>query len=295
MSKDFGEVLTAMITPFDEQLEIDYQGVRDLALYLIENGSDGLLVLGTTSESPVLTKAEKIKVLENVIDVVGDKTTVVANTGSYSTSESIEMTKNAEKIGADGIMAVVPYYNKPPQDGLYNHFKMIALSTSLPVMIYNVPGRTSRNIEAETVEKLSKIENIVAIKEASGNMGQISNLARIIDDNDFYIYSGDDNYILPILSVGGHGVVSVASHLVGKDIKKMISTFKKGNVKEAININIRLGEIFNGIFLTTNPIPVKAALNLTGKNVGGLRPPLLELDNSKKDILKNILKRLDLI
>ncbi len=295
MSKDFGEVLTAMITPFDEQLEIDYQGVRDLALYLIENGSDGLLVLGTTSESPVLTKAEKIKVLENVIDVVGDKTTVIANTGSYSTSESIEMTKNAEKIGADGIMAVVPYYNKPPQDGLYNHFKMIALSTSLPVMIYNVPGRTSRNIEAETVEKLSKIENIVAIKEASGNMGQISNLARIIDDNDFYIYSGDDNYILPILSVGGHGVVSVASHLVGKDIKKMISTFKKGNVKEAININIRLGEIFNGIFLTTNPIPVKAALNLTGKNVGGLRPPLLELDNSKKDILKNILKRLDLI
>jgi len=222
MLEHFGEVMTAMVTPFTNNLEVDFERVRELATYLVENGSDSVLVMGTTGEVPTLKKDEKLKLLEVVVDEVGDRANVVAGTGSYSTSASIELTKEVEKIGLDGVMLVVPYYNKPPQNNLYNHFKMIAGETNLPVMIYNVPGRTSRNIEAETVSQLAEIDNIIALKEASGDIGQVAKVCRLTDD-DFYIYSGDDNLTLPILSVGGQGVVSVASHLVGKDIKKMIN------------------------------------------------------------------------
>src|SRR5690554_2188056 len=208
----FGELLTAMVTPFNEKLELDLEKARNLANYLVDNGSDGLVVLGTTGESPTLTYDEKMKLLETVVDEVGDRATILAGTGSYSTAESIRLTEEAEKIGVDGIMLVTPYYNKPPQSGLYHHFKAIAERTSLPIMLYNIPGRTARNIEVETMLELAKIDNIIAVKEASGDLNQVSALTRLLPD-DFLVYSGDDSLTLPVLSVGGTGVVSVAGHL----------------------------------------------------------------------------------
>ncbi|MGM0409601.1 MAG: 4-hydroxy-tetrahydrodipicolinate synthase [Bacillota bacterium] len=292
--ESFGEVLTAMITPFAENGEVNYNKVAELANYLVENGSDALVVLGTTAEVPTLNHEEKINILKTVVAEVGKKAKVIANTGSYSTSESVKMTKEAEKIGVDGVMAVVPYYNKPPQRGLYNHFSTIAKATNLPLMIYNVPSRTSRNIEVETVEKLSKIENIIAIKEASGNLNQVAKLCSKLGD-DFYVYSGDDNLTLPILSVGGQGVVSVASHLVGNDIKSMINYFKNGDLNKAIKLNKSLFAIFNGIFIDTNPIPVKEALNLRDMEVGQPRSPLTSLKDEDRKKLKKILSNYNLI
>jgi len=294
MFNHFGEVLTAMVTPFDKNLEVNYEMCRKLAKYLVENGSDGLVVLGTTAEVPVLSEEEKIKILKTVVDEVGEKASVVAGTGSYDTAASIDMTKKAENLGVDGIMLVTPYYNKPPQEGLYRHFSSIAEQTLLPVMLYNVPGRTSRNIDVKTVKRLSEIDNIIAVKEASGDMAQITELCRVLDD-DFFVYSGDDNFTLPLLSVGGHGIVSVAAHLVGNQLKKMVTLFKKGEVKKAADLNKELSAIFTGIFITTNPIPVKAALNMKGMDVGSLRPPLLELNHSEKEVLQNIMKNLDLL
>lgn len=291
---NFGEVLTAMVTPFDEDLQIDFNKTRELASHLVDNGSDGLVILGTTGEVPTLTFDEKVKVLEAVVDEVGNRAVIIAGTGSYSTKASIEMTKKAEEIGVDGIMLVTPYYNKPPQAGLFNHFKMIADRTSLPILLYNVPGRTSRNIDPDTVLKLSQVENIVAIKEASGNLDQIATLTRILP-KEFSVYSGEDNLILPVLSVGGQGIISVASHLVGNDIKKMITEFKKGNLNEAIQLNKSLGKIFKAIFVTTNPIPVKAALNLLGMEVGSVRPPLIEANQLEKEYLLEILKEFQLL
>ncbi|MFW6270020.1 MAG: 4-hydroxy-tetrahydrodipicolinate synthase [Bacillota bacterium] len=294
MYDHFGEVLTAMVTPFNDNLEVNYERVRELASYLVENGSDGLVVLGTTGEVPTLNKDEKISILETVVDEVGDKAKIVAGTGSYSTYASIELTQKAEKIGVDGIMLVGPYYNKPPQEGLYKHYSMIAEKTELPVMIYNVPGRTSRNIEPDTVARLSRIDNIIAVKEASGDIAQVAEISRKTDD-DFYIYSGDDNITLPALSVGGQGIVSVASHVAGNQIKEMVKSYKNGNIEEASNLNKKLGPLFSGIFITTNPIPIKAALNMKGINVGSLRPPLIELDDDKKMKLQEILNNLNLI
>ena len=294
MTEHFGDLLTAMVTPFDENLEVDYDKCRELANYLIENGSDGLVILGTTGEVPTLSKEEKIKILETVVDEVGDQANIVAGTGSYSTQSSIELTKKAEKIGVDGIMLVGPYYNKPPQEGFYNHFKSVADQTSLPVMVYNVPGRTAKNIGVNTIKRLSKIDNIIAVKEASGNMNQISEIARSVSD-DFYVYSGDDNMTLPLLSVGGQGVISVAAHIIGPQIKEMITAFKNGENKKAAALNKKLGPIFSGIFITTNPIPIKAALNMKGIDVGSLRPPLIDINQSEKEILKNIMQDLDII
>ncbi len=287
--KSFGEVLTAMVTPFDDNLKVDITQARRMAKYLVENGSDGVVVLGTTGEAPTLSFVEKVQLLEAVVDEVGDKAIIIAGTGSYSTLESIEMTMKAEKIGVDGIMLVTPYYNKPPQEGLYNHFKMVANKTSLPVLLYNVPGRTSRNIEPDTVIKLAEIDNIIAIKEASGNLDQVSQLTRLLPE-DFYVYSGDDNLTLPILAVGGQGIVSVAAHLVGNKIKEMVKAFKNGQVKKAIELNKLLGPIFSAIFMTTNPIPIKEALNMRGFKVGSVRPPLVGMGNYDHDKLKKILE-----
>ncbi len=290
----FGEVLTAMITPFNDDLTVDYQEAVNLAEYLIANGSDGLVVLGTTGEVPTLTIEEKERLLEEVVAAVGDKATVIAGTGSYSTQASIEFTQKAESIGVDGVMLVTPYYNKPPQSGLYNHFRLIAEATELPVMLYNVPGRTGRNIEPTTIAELAKTDNIVAVKEASGNLGQAIKIRSLTDD-DFKIYSGDDSLILPILSIGGVGVVSVASHLVGKQIKEMVSNFKAAKLDLAAKQNAELNQLFSSMFITTNPIPVKAALNLIGRNVGGLRPPMGNISNELEVKLKNILKEYQLL
>ncbi|MGM0502696.1 MAG: 4-hydroxy-tetrahydrodipicolinate synthase [Bacillota bacterium] len=284
----FGEVLTAMVTPFNEDQTVNYEQAQKLAQYLVNNGSDGLVVLGTTGEVPTLSKVEKKKLLEVVVEEVGEQATIIAGTGSYSTADSIEMTKSAAEIGVDGIMLVTPYYNKPPQRDLVNHFTTIAAETELPVMLYNVPSRTGRNLEPATVAELAEIDNIVAVKEASGSVGQATKIAALTDDS-FDIYSGEDCLTLPILAVGGTGVVSVASHIVGVDIKEMIQAYKAGNVKEAQQKNIELQEVFNAMFITTNPIPVKAALNLRGFKVGPLRKPLLELKPDLKTELKNIL------
>jgi 4-hydroxy-tetrahydrodipicolinate synthase len=284
----FGEVLTAMVTPFNDDQTVNYDRVGELAEYLVNNGSDGLVVLGTTGEVPTLSTTEKKKILEVVVDRVGQQAEIIAGTGSYSTADSIEMTKIAQNVGVDGVMLVTPYYNKPPQRALANHFELVAQETDLPVILYNVPSRTGRNLAPDTIADLATIDNIVAVKEASGNVAQAIEVNSLTDDS-FDIYSGEDCLTLPILAVGGTGVISVASHLVGSDIKEMVQEFKAGNVRVAREKNEQLQEIFNAMFMTTNPIPVKSALNLAGHEVGTVRPPLLELDENSKSKLKNIL------
>ncbi|WP_408954483.1 4-hydroxy-tetrahydrodipicolinate synthase [Natroniella sp. ANB-PHB2] len=291
---EFGEVLTAMVTPFKDDLTVDYDGAVELAEYLINNGSDGLVVLGTTGEVPTLKLEEKIRLLETITDAIGDQATIIAGTGSYSTQSSIELTKKAEQIGVDGVMLVTPYYNKPPQDGLYEHFKSIAAVTNLPVMLYNVPGRTGKNIEPKTVAKLSEIDNVVALKEASGDVDQAIMIRRMTDDN-FKIYSGEDTLTLPLLSIGGSGVVSVSSHLVGNQIKEMITAFKAGKIEKAAQKNEELNKLFKTMFITSNPIPVKTALNLIEQPAGRLRPPLIGLSNQLEIELKEVLAEYNLI
>ena len=290
----FGEVLTAMVTPFNDQLEVDYKQAAKLAQRLVDNGSDGLVVLGTTGEVPTLSKEEKLKILETVVEQVGNEATIIAGSGSYSTAESIKFSQQAEDIGVDALMLVGPYYNKPPQYALYNHFAEIADNVDLPLMIYNVPSRTGKNIEPETVLRLAEIENIIAVKEASGDICQINKLARLADD-DFKIYSGDDSLTLPAIAVGAEGVISVASHLVGEEIKAMIKNYKAGNVNQAKEINQKLGELFNALFIKTNPIPVKKALNLAGLEVGKLRGPLYELPEEDTIKLKEVLAKYELV
>ncbi|ADL13081.1 4-hydroxy-tetrahydrodipicolinate synthase [Acetohalobium arabaticum] len=291
---DLGEVITAMVTPFTDDLEVNYEAAARLANYLADNGSDGILLFGTTGEVPTLNKEEKIKLVEVVKEEVGDKVNIIVGTGSYSTQASIEMTKTATDLGVDGVMLVTPYYNKPPQDGLDKHFKQVAEVTDLPVILYNVPSRTSKNIEAETVARLAEVENIVAVKEASGDLEQVATVNRLTDD-DFLIYSGDDGLTLPILSVGGTGVVSVAAHLVGNRIKEMIHCYKSGQVQKAAQLNAELGDVFAKIFITTNPIPVKKAVNLIGYEAGPVRPPLVDANQQQTEALKSLLQNHNLL
>ncbi len=294
MMVEFGRVLTAMVTPFNEQGEVDYKAAADLARKLVENGSDGLVVVGTTGESPTLTDQEKLRMFETVVDAVGGKATVIAGTGSNNTKHSVELTREVEKTGVDGIMAVAPYYNKPPQEGLYRHFRAIAEATSLPVMVYNVPGRTAVNITPATMARLAEIKNIVALKEAAGNLEQAAELARVLPKN-FALYSGDDSMTLPILAVGGVGVVSVASHLAGRKIAQMVESYLQGEVEKAAEINKELLPLFKVLFLTTNPIMVKAALNLLGINVGPTRLPLVPATEAELEKLKTVLAQLGLL
>ncbi len=291
---NFGNVLTAMVTPFKDDLSVDYEKAQELALYLIENGSDGLVISGTTGESPTLTSEEKLNLFKTVKDAVGNKATVIGGTGNYCTNESIELTKKAEKTGINGCMLVGPYYNKPPQEGLFRHFKAIAENTSLPVIVYNVPSRTACNIEAETIIRLSAIKNIVAVKEASGNFEQIAKISQETDD-DFLIYSGDDSMTLPILALGGTGVISVASHVAGKEIAEMIKGYKNGNVSKAKDLHLKLMPLFKALFMTTNPIMVKAAVNLKGLNVGGLRLPLISATEEQINKLKKVMEEVGVL
>lgn len=290
---NFGSVLTAMVTPFKEDLSMDYARAEELAVRLCENGSDGLVVHGTTGESPTLTHEEEYELYRVVKKAVGGKCKVIAGTGSNSTETTIKSTKKAEEIGVDGAMIVVPYYNKPPQEGLYQHFKAVADSTSLPLVIYNIPGRTGKNMEVDTVARLAEIKNYVAIKEASGNLEQVAAIRKKTPE-EFAIYSGDDNLTYPILERGGVGVISVASHLVGKEIKKMIDLFFQGRKDEAKAIHDKLMPLFEAIFVTTNPIPIKAALEMVGFPVGGLRLPLIEANQKEKEIIKKVLRDLGL-
>ncbi|WP_429472531.1 4-hydroxy-tetrahydrodipicolinate synthase [Neobacillus sp. B4I6] len=285
---NFGQVLTAMVTPFDQNGEVDFNATRILVDYLIENGTDGIVVAGTTGESPTLTTEEKVALFKLVVDAVNGRVPVIAGTGSNNTRASISLTKLAEETGVDGIMLVAPYYNKPSQEGMYQHFKTIAESTPLPIMLYNIPGRSVVNLSVETIVRLSQIQNIVALKEASGNLDA---MAEIISQapSDFTLYSGDDGLALPVLSIGGAGVVSVASHVIGNEIQEMINHFKNGNVQDAASAHRRLLPIMKALFAAPNPAPVKAALNMNGVNVGGLRLPLLPLTTEEQRTLQGVL------
>lgn len=285
---DFGSVLTAMVTPFDASGNINYEITSELIEYLIANGTEGLIVAGTTGESPTLTTNEKVDLFKHVIKVVNKRIPVIAGTGNNNTAESIELTKKAEACGADAIMLVTPYYNRPNQRGLYEHFATIAKQTKLPIMLYNIPGRSSVNMTVETVVQLSHIDNIVSIKEASGDLDQISKIIEQTAD-DFSVYSGDDGLTLPILSVGGSGVVSVAAHVIGNDMSAIIKEYKAGNYEEAARIHRKSLPIIKGLFAAPSPSPVKAALNMKGIRVGSVRLPLVDLSEKEYDHLRSLI------
>ncbi|WP_449419249.1 4-hydroxy-tetrahydrodipicolinate synthase [Phormidium nigroviride] len=284
-----------MITPFKEDGSVNYAVAEQLAVHLADRGSDGIVVCGTTGESPALTWEEEYNLFQVVQKAVAGKAQVIAGTGSNSTSEAIAATQKAAKLGLDGSLQVVPYYNKPPQEGLYRHFKAIASSVpELPIMVYNIPGRSSVNLLPETVARLAEIPNIVAVKEASGNLDQASQIRRITPP-EFQIYSGDDSLTLPMLAVGATGVVSVASHIVGEQLQQMIQAFEAGQVQVATQIHLQLFDLFKALFLTTNPIPVKALLELQGWNVGVPRLPLCEASEEIVKKLKDELSKLGML
>ena len=287
MRINVGEVVTAMVTPFNENFEVDYNTVEKLADYLINNGSDAILVAGTTGESPTLTHEEELEILKVVKNVVGNKAKVVMGAGSNSTKTAVETSKKVEKAGADAILSVVPYYNKPSQAGLLEHFGQIAKATSLPIILYNIPGRTGINMEPETISKLvQNHKNIAAVKQSNPNIDLVTEI-RIQTPDDFVIYSGDDSLTLPMLAIGAYGVISVASHIVGKDIKQIITEFKSGNIAKAKEIHLKSYPMFKAIFTSPNPIPVKAVLAKQGLLEETVRSPLVKLTASEKEKLYN--------
>lgn len=284
----FGRIATAMVTPFDHKGHIDFSKTTVLVNYLIANGSESLVVCGTTGESPTLSKEEKLALIDHVVKVVDKRVPVIAGTGSYNTYESIELTKKAESLGADAVMLVAPYYNKPDQEGLYQHFKSIAESTVLPILLYNIPGRSVINIEPKTIIRLSQINNIVAVKEASGDL---NNMTEIIANTpeDFELYTGDDGNILPVLSIGGSGVISVASHVIGNEMQEMVRMFLNGNIQEAAKLHQKLLPIMVGLFKSPNPVPVKTALQMKGLDVGTVRLPLVPLNEQERISLSKLI------
>jgi len=281
--------MTAMVTPFDERGEVNYEQAKKLALALLDSGSEGLVVVGTTGESPTLVREEELRIFAEVKGAVGDRGAVIAGTGSNSTTEALATTKGAEQAGVDGCLLVVPYYNKPTQEGLYQHFKTIAQGTSLPCILYNVPSRTVTSLSVETTIRLSQINNIIGTKEASGNLEQIAKIITGTGD-DFRVWSGNDSDTLPMLALGGYGVISVAAHLVGKQINQMIYEFISGNTEKAAEIHHHLLPLVNALFAVSNPIPVKYALNQVGFNVGKPRLPLIEPDEKTAALIKDTLK-----
>ncbi|MBW7650337.1 4-hydroxy-tetrahydrodipicolinate synthase [Anoxybacillus sp. ST4] len=285
----FGQIATAMVTPFDNKGNIDFAKTTQLVNYLIENGTDSLVVAGTTGESPTLTTEEKLALFRHVVEVVDGRVPVIAGTGSNNTRASIELTKKAEHIGVDAVMIVAPYYNKPNQEGIYQHYKAIAESTSLPVMVYNIPGRAVVNISVETIVRLSQIPNVVAVKDASGNLDAMTEIIAKTRD-DFMLYSGDDGLTLPVLAIGGSGVVSVASHIIGNEMKEMIQAFMRGDNKEAAAMHQRLLPMMKALFAAPSPVPVKTALQLKGLDVGSVRLPLVPLTEQERLQLMHVLQ-----
>lgn len=287
---EIGRLLTAMATPFNREGQLDLAQAGRLARALLDSGSDGLVVAGTTGESPTLTTKEKWQLFAAVKKATGGRGVVIAGTGNYSTAESIELTSEAERIGVDGVLLTVPYYNKPTQEGLFRHFEAIARSTTLPCILYNVPSRTATNMTAETTIRLSRIPNIAGVKEASGDLAQA---ARIIENtrDDFLVWSGNDEDTLPILAVGGYGVVSVAAHLVGAQIQEMIRAFLNGEREQAAAIHRRLLPLVKALFLVGNPQPLKYALNQAGFEVGAPRLPLCEPEEPVAEQIRAALSR----
>ncbi|WP_050181398.1 4-hydroxy-tetrahydrodipicolinate synthase [Domibacillus robiginosus] len=285
----FGRLSTAMVTPFDSKGNIDFEKTTQLIEHLIGTGTDSLVVAGTTGESPTLTSEEKVALFRHTVKVVNGRIPVIAGTGSNNTKASIELTKKAEAEGVDAIMLVAPYYNKPNQEGLFQHFKTVAESTHLPVMIYNIPGRSSVLVEPKTTIRLAnEVPNIMSTKEASGSLDIITEIVANTGD-DFLVYSGDDGLTLPILSVGGTGIISVASHVAGKEMKQMVNAYLGGDVQTAASIHQALLPLFRGLFAAPNPVPVKTALQMKGLDVGGVRLPLLPLTEEERTTLSTLL------
>lgn len=290
----FGEVITAMITPFREDGAVNYEKAQELAVHLIENGSDGILLSGTTGESPTLTYDETETLFREVKDAVGKKGALIGGAGSNCTSEIIKHIKVYNKIGLDGYLSVVPYYNKPTQLGILKHFEAINAAVECPVMLYNIPGRTGVNMEVDTIAKLAELKYINALKESTGSVDDLSQLKMKLPE-DFSIYSGDDFMTLAAVAIGACGVVSVASHFVGKEIKEMIQCAKNNNMDRARELHLRLYPIFKGMFVTANPIPAKTGLNLLGFDVGGFRLPLCEGTAEQTEFIKNLLQEYELL
>lgn len=283
----FGRILTAMVTPMNEQLEVDYAEAKKLALHLIEHGNDGIVVSGTTGESPTISAEEKLELFKVVKEAVGSRGYIIAGIGSNSTQASVELAKKAAQLGVDGLMAVIPYYNKPSQEGLYQHFKTIAEATPLPLMLYNIPSRCSINMLPETVLRLSEIPNITALKEASGMLDQVSQLKRILPE-DFAVYSGDDSLTLPMLSLGCSGIISVAAHVIGDEMKRMVDAWFAGDTQTALQMHLKLYPMFKGVFVTTSPVPIKYLLKYCGINAGGVRLPLVDGEEKDRVFLDNL-------
>ena len=292
----FGRLLTAMVTPMNQDGSINYAAMADFAEWLIANGSDGLVVCGTTGESPTISTEEKLELFRTVVKRVNKRVPVIAGTGSNNTAGTIELTKAAEATGVDGFLVVGPYYNKPPQEGFYQHFKAIASITELPVIIYNVPSRTSSNIAPQTVVRLAKdCKNIVAIKEAAGNVSQVAELYSVLPE-DFSIYSGDDMLILPFMSVGATGLISVMSNTGGQLLQNLMQAFEAGKVKEAMDLNTKMLPVAKAMFITTNPIPVKEAVSmLTPIDAGPVRLPLVPMSVSEKEKVCDVFKKYGLL
>jgi 4-hydroxy-tetrahydrodipicolinate synthase len=288
---DFGRLLTAMITPFHPDESVNYEAAARLARHLADTGSDGIVVTGTTGESPVLTAEEKLALYRTVKQAVGDRAKVIAGTGTYNTRESAELTHEAEQCGVDGAMLVVPYYSNPPQEGLYRHFKTIAEATALPIILYNIPSRSPRNMETATTLRLAEVPNIVAVKEASGKLEQITEIISGAPSS-FRVYSGDDSATLPLMSMGAYGVISVAAHVAGRQIREMIDAFVAGRVSEAAQMHGRLLPFFQACFCAPNPIPIKAAVSLLGIPAGDPRLPLIPADETIVGTIREAMRAL---
>lgn len=293
----FGRVVTAMVTPFKRgNTEVDYSTAEKLASFLADNGSDALVVAGTTGESPTLTWSEQYELFRAIRNAVGHRVKLIAGTGSNSTAEAVEATQRARKLGFDASLQVVPYYNKPPQEGLYQHFRTIAQGEpDMPFMLYNIPGRTAINMTPETIARVAKLDNCVAIKQAVSDLDQVMATRQLTSPSSFAIYAGDDALTLPFLSLGASGVVSVASHLVGPQLQRMIRAYVGGDVATATEINMRYNALFNDLFCMTNPIPTKTALRLLGWPVGGCRLPLIDATPDVEGRLTSLLTDLELM
>ncbi|MFL5917190.1 MAG: 4-hydroxy-tetrahydrodipicolinate synthase [Gaiellaceae bacterium] len=287
-----GEVLTAVVTPFRRDGSIDFERFRELAQYLVENGSDGLVVAATTGESPTLTDDERLELFRVAVDTLRGRGTVVAGTGTYSTAHSVHLTREAHELGVDGLLVVTPYYNKPPARGIVEHFRAIADVSDRPIIVYNIPGRCVINIEPETIAELAEISTVRAVKQANDDIAQAR---RIVGETELDLYAGDDNLIFPFLEVGGIGGVCVHTHVAGPRVKAMIRAFGEGETETARQIDQELEPVYELLKVQTNPIAIKAALNLLGHDVGGLRLPLVEANESEIARVRDCLERLGVL
>jgi 4-hydroxy-tetrahydrodipicolinate synthase len=287
-----GEVLTAVVTPFKPDGTIDFERFRELAQYLVESGSDGLVVAGTTGESPTLTDDERLELFRVAVDTLSGRASVVAGTGTYSTAHSVHLTREAHELGVDGLLVVTPYYNKPPARGIVEHFRAIADVSDRPIIVYNIPGRVAINIEPETIVELAEIPTVRAVKQANDDLVQAR---RIVAETELDLYAGDDNLIFPFLELGGIGGVCVHTHVVGPQVKQMVSAFREGDVETARRIDEELQPAFELLKVQTNPIAIKAALNLLGHDVGGLRLPLVQANEGEIAQIRDCLERLGVL